>query len=289
MLIEMKKAVLASCAAVVCLFGSGTLSASAYSAEDVAAKARYSGWPEYLVQAGLNEWSTGNYSEEDLNAAYDSVSEYDEKSGELIANYLGVDYDPTAVGTVETGSDEEMVSEAAAGDSDQTVADDMPGVSPSKENVPVAEESLIVTKTDGTAEERISKSDFIDLPIEEKKAYIASLSEDSKKDFVASMTIEERNSIIKQLPAEDKAELIQTYIDAAKNMGMNIAVDTIDDDQISMTIRNKEGQIIGKNAVGTIIDETGISHTGEWLTAALIAMTSVLGFLFVYRRMGRVH
>ena len=55
-----------------------------------------------------------------------------------------------------------------------------------------------------------------------------------------------------------------------------------------MTIRNEDGQVIGKTAVGTIIDETGISHTAPLLTALLAAMVSVLGFMMIYRYLARL-
>ena len=146
-----------------------------------------------------------------------------------------------------------------------------------------------MTKTDGTTENRIDKAEFINMPIEEKKAYVASLTEDSKKDFMDSLTTAERNSILKQLPADEKAALLQRYVDAAKDMGMNVAVDSIaDDNTISMTIRNEGGQVIGKTAVGTIIDETGISHTGQLMTALLAALISVLGFTLMYRYLSRL-
>ena len=145
-----------------------------------------------------------------------------------------------------------------------------------------------MTKADGTTEERVSKADFIQMTIDEKKDYVASLSEESQKDFMDSLSREERNSIIKQLPAEEKAALIQSYVDTAKDMGMNVAVDSITDNNVSMTIRNEDGQVIGKTAVGTIIDETGISHTAPLLTALLAAMVSVLGFMMIYRYLARL-
>ena len=298
---------LAALTAAVCLFSGSALTASAYTAEDVAAKARNAGWPEYLIQAGLNEWSSGNYTQEDLDAAYASVEVYSEKSGELIANSFGVDFifeEKPSVSDApagenaaaqqntpdEAGNAAQENTPGEAGNAEQQVT---PGQSGGSVNadvpsaVPADPQPLVVTKTDGSTEERIPKAEFIKMPIEEKKEYVASLTDESKQEFLNDLTTEERNSILKQLPAEQKAELIQSYIDAASDMGMNVSVDNIEDNNVSMTIRNNEGQIIGKTSVGSIIDETGISHTAEWMTALLAILISLLGFGLLYRYISR--
>ena len=277
----------ALCTAVLCL--SSSLSASAYTADDVAAKARAAGWPEYLIQSGYNEWASGNYSQADLDKAYNSVTQYDEETGELIRTALGVKAPASSAASdtpTDAATDAPTAAETAAPASQ---AADLPA----ETNAPASQQTTpaapaTVTKADGTTEERVSKADFIQMTIDEKKDYVASLSEESQKDFMDSLSREERNSIIKQLPAEEKAALIQSYVDTAKDMGMNVAVDSITDNNVSMTIRNEDGQVIGKTAVGTIIDETGISHTAPLLTALLAAMVSVLGFMMIYRYLARL-
>lgn len=275
----LKYALPALCAAVLCLSGSA-LSASAYTADDVAAKARAAGWPEYLIQQGYNEWQSGEYTQAQLDKAYASVTQYNDQTGEKIANALDVDFVPGSPTT--EAPTQQAVTEAPA----QAAADTPAAAETPAQPAPAA--PLTVTKSDGTTEERVTKADFINMTIEDKKAYVASLSEDSKKDFMNSLSVEERNSIIKQLPAEEKAEIIQSYVDTAKDMGMNVAVDNISDNNVSMTIRNEDGQVIGKTAVGTIIDETGISHTSQLLTALLAAVISVLGFTLIYRYLSRM-
>ncbi|MBR3630814.1 MAG: hypothetical protein IKN55_10170, partial [Oscillospiraceae bacterium] len=53
-------------AAALSLLCISSMSASAHTADEVAAKARAAGWPESLIQAGYNQWATGNYSQEKL-------------------------------------------------------------------------------------------------------------------------------------------------------------------------------------------------------------------------------
>ena len=241
----------------------GALSASAYTPDDVAAKARAAGWPEYLIQAGYNEWNSGNYTQEKLDQAYESVQQYDEQTEELICASLNIRK------PADSASQSPAAETPAAADDGGT------------QEAPAAD---TVTKADGTTEERIDKSDFINMSLEEKKDYVASLSEESQAAFMESLSSEERKSILKQLPAEDKAALVQTYVDAASDMGMNVAVDKLEGNDVSLTIRNEEGQVIGKTAVGTIIDETGIDHALPLLSALCAALLAGAGFAVIARK-----
>lgn len=276
--------ILAASMAVCCIFGGCAMTASAYTADDVAAKARTSGWPEYLIQAGYNEWSSGNYTQAQLDEAYASISQYNETTGQLIANSLGIRYKSettTAATDAPSNAVTDPVSDAPAAQNA-----DAPSADTGTVQTPAATEAaapITVTKTDGTTEERISQTDFIQMPLEDKRSYIESLTPESQEEFMDSLSVSERNSILKQLPAEEKAELIQTYVDAANGMGLNVSVDSLEDNSTSLTIRNDEGQVIGKTAVGTIIDETGISHTTAYLLALCAVLGSVLGFGLLYR------
>lgn len=269
-----KKIFYSGIAAAVLAFScmAGTLSASAYTADDVAAKARAAGWPEYLIQAGYNQWASGNYSQEKLDVAYNSVEAYSADMEELICNSLGIDVQPSG------------------GNSNNTPAatEPAPGATePASGTTPPSSGKLeTVTKADGTTEQRISSSDFINMTLEQKQAYVNSLSEDSKKAFVASLSKEERNSMIKQMPTEEKAALLQNYIDMAGQMGVNVTVDSLSGNNISLTVRNEDGMVIDKAAVGVTIDETGISHTKPLAAAAGGTVLALLGFggLYAYIR-----
>lgn len=247
--------ILTVCMAGCCLFGTA-LSASAYTADDCAAKARAAGWPEYLIQAGYNEWSSGSYTQAQVDEVYESVSQYDEKTGKLLAASLGVRYDASQSGSSGASQEESSGSAAAA----------------------------TVTKTDGKTEDRIEKSEFISMTLEEKQAYVASLDEESQAAFMESLSPEERKSILKQLPDEDKMALVNDYVDTAKAMGMNVSVDSIDGNDMSMTIRDNTGTVIGKTNIGTLVDETGISHTLPLMGALAAALLALTGIGFLSRR-----
>ena len=281
----------AAAAAVICM-GSG-LTARAYTPDDVAAKAREAGWPDYLIQVGYNEWSSGGYTQKELDKAYESVEGYDTQTKEMICNYFGIDPDdvPDPESPAPTEAATSAATEAAAGG--VTGGDTSGGAAGNTSSntsggtAYQGNESLIVTKTDGTTEQRVSKADFISMTYEEKKAYVDTLTEDSKAAFVASLSAAEKNSMIKQMPAAEKAALVQTYIDTASTMGLNVTVDQLTGDDISLTMRDEEGKVVGMTNLGTTVDETGISHTLPYGLAAGAAAAALAGFVWIGRTMRR--
>lgn len=246
--------------AVFCMSG---ISASAITPDDVANKARAAGWPETLIQEGYNAWSSGEYTEEDLQTAYDSVTTYDEKAKKMAENTLGIELpdiepDTSAGGGVSSdGSSIGAIPSAGGGAAE----------SPEEDNT-----------------WRIPSNDFIDMSLVEKQEYIDSLTPEQQQAFMQSMTTEERNSILKQLPAEEKAELVENLVDSASTMGVTVSVDDVSQENISVTMRNEDGVIIDKSVVGEVaIDETGIDYSGKWILAGVGALASVAGILWLYR------
>ncbi len=292
------KHLLAAAAAAAMVFTGTHLTAHAYTPDDVAAKARQAGWPDYLIQMGYNEWSSGDYTQNELDKAYESVSGYDTQTKEMICNYFGVDPDdvpdpepaaPTEAASPVTEAPTEGGTSAGVtgGDtSGNTTGGDTSGNTTGGTSGK-GDESLIVTKTDGTTEQRVSKTDFINMTYEEKKAYVDTLTEESKAAFVGSLSTAEKNSMIKQMPTAEKAALMQTYIDAAGTMGVNVTVDQLTGDNISLTMRDDEGKVVGMTNVGITIDETGISHTLPYGLAAAAAVAALLGFAQIGRTMRR--
>lgn len=271
---------IAAMLAVCCCMGS--LSASAVSPGDVAAKARELGWPEDMIQSGYNYWASGAYTEADLQRAYDALYKYPDAVDDKIDDVLGN-------GAEETPAEKPSTA-AASGDGSTGGNSGTPSgggqstPSGSDQNTPSGGNT--VTKKDGTAEERIPPADFIKMTLEEKKAYTASLTEESKKAFIDSLSTEERNSIIKQMPVDSKADIMQIYIDTAKEMGINVTIDSLTEQNISLTVRDDEGKVIGKQEMGITIDETGISHTKPLLFAFGGTLAAIAGFggLYYYIR-----
>lgn len=280
-----KHKIAAAAAALTMALGCSAMTASAYTADDVAAKAREAGWPEYLIQMGYNEWNSGEYDQSALDSAYGSVSTYNDDMRKAAANALGVDPDDLPAAPAPTEAPQ--TTEAAQQNADGTTAP--AGQAAAETTTQTTKQDgnpeLIVKKADGTEEQRISKADFINMTLEEKQEYVNSLAPESQGEFVASLSNAERNSLIKQLPVDEKAALLQTYIDTAGTMGLDVTVDSLTNDTISLTMRNEEGTVVGMTNVGVTIDETGISHTKQFLIALIGTIGSLAGFGILARRM----
>ena len=262
----MKKNLYAFCAGVLTIaLCSANLSASAYTADDVAAKARAAGWPETLIQTGYNQWASGEYTQDQLDSAYSSVSSYNEQTEEFIYNSLGIDTDEAR----------QKIAEQEAAKNEETA--DTQTETQAEMQAETQQESV-----SSNAEKYISDDEFIDMSMEEKQEYVNSLPAEEKTEFVTNLSREAKNSIIKQLPTEEKAAIMQKYIDTASTMGMNVTVDSITEKDISVTVRNADGIVIDKAEVGVVIDETGISHTKPLTAAGIGLLVSLAGFGGLY-------
>ena len=236
----------------------GALSASAYTADDVAAKARSAGWPETLIQMGYNQWASGQYTQDDLDTAYNSVTAYSEDQQDFICNAMGIDPNEFKKKVAEKESAQKETQPETSGDSEIQPAE---------------------TETQNSY---IPENEFINMTLEQKQEYISSLPEEQKSDFLSGLSSSAKNNIIKQLPTEQKMALMQDYIDTANTMGMNVTVDEITDKELSVTVRNQEGIVVDNASVGISVDETGISHTKPLCFASIGILTALAGFGVLY-------
>ncbi len=272
----MKKKICAACVSIltVCLCAAN-LHTFAYSPDDVAAKAREAGWPENLIQTGYNQWASGEYTQDQLDEAYNSVMDYSEQTEEFIYNQFGIDPEEARAAQKNnkpTEAETQAVPESVQ--NTETTADAANSQTEPAQTTTVPDSSQ--------SDKYISDSEFIKMTMEEKQDYVNSLPAEEKTEFITTLSKEARNSIIKQLPTEEKVAIMQKYIDTASTMGMNVTVDELTDKDISVTVRNQEGIIIDKAEVGIVIDETGISHTKPLLTAGIGILLSAAGFGWLY-------
>ncbi len=237
-----------------CFCCAAGISASAVSVDDVANKARELGFPEAQVQQGYAYWSTGDYTQEDLNAAWAYLMEMEKESQEKFDSIFEDNSStaPTQPSTTTGG-----------GSADSSAADS--------------------TTAPTEATKPVTSADFINMTLEEKIAYVNSMTPEDKETFLNNLSPEERKSIMKQMSLDDKADLMEGYIGFAESMGMHVSVDNLTNENISLTIRDENGVVIDQSAVGITIDETGISHTGLFATAAAGVLLAVCGFGWLYR------
>ncbi len=253
------KKICAALLAVCSIFGGTALSASAYTIDEVMAKAREVGVPEETVAGAYNVWAAGGVSQEELDAYYVKLENIGHVTDDMIEDMfkqMGIETTPPA-------------TEAPTTEAPQP-EDGVTGTQPPMEAV-----------TEAPTEQKA----FVHMTLEEKAAYINSLSPEEREAFFASMTPEERKSIIKQMSLEDKTLLLQQYIDAAQDMHMNVTVDSISEEGIALTVRDDTGTIIDKSAAGLTIDPTGISHDGLLAGISGAALLSLIGFATINRKL----
>ncbi len=279
-------------AGVLCC-GAG-LHVSAITVDDVAQKAREVGFPEEQVQLGYNYWATGEYTEADLEMAYAKLCEYDTQADDKIDSIFdtGSTSQPTETEPDRTGSETAAPTQSAGNTSSSAADSAASGGTSSDAGTSGGNTSAVQTEPAAPAETQpasttVNSYDFIMMTLDEKIAYVNSMSPEDKENFLNNLTAAERNSIIKQMNVNDQAELLQGYIDAAKGMNMNIAVDSISAEGIAITVRDDAGTIVDKTATGITIDETGISYDGLLAASAAAVLLAAAGFVLIYRHLCR--
>lgn len=221
--------------------------AAAYTLQDVIDKAHSVGIPESTVQQGINMWDTGEYDQADIDTAWYALDDYDT--------------------TVQSKIDDIF----AGGES----------------TAPPTEGTTSAGDTVSSGSDEKTSAEFINMTLEEKVAYVNSMDPAAKQAFLDGLSNAERNSIIKQMSITDKTDILENYMQVADAMGMHMVVDSLSEDGIGVTMRDKDGVVVDKSAMGITIDETGISHTRLLVIAAAAFALAIGGLTWLYRSLSR--
>ncbi len=247
--------VLGALLAAGCLLCGAGLSACAYTIEDVIEKSREVGIPEAQIQTGVNNWETGKYTQENLDAIYGALVIYGADADDMLRDFF-------------EQNGETLPTEPPA----ETLPPDAPESTAPAESAPAETEPA---------------KDFISMTADEKRAYVNAMPPEEREAFLANLTPAERNSILKQMSVEDQMALLENYIGIAEDMGIHVEVNSISEEGLGVTMRDENGTIIDKTQTGITIDPTGISYDGLLLAAALSVLLAVGGFTAVYRHLCR--
>lgn len=227
--------------------------AAAGTVDDVYAAMREIGLSEAMVQQAKNQYQTiphdsagmeinGHYATYDVWAQYVYIYE-DQIWAEINKQFTVTTSSATTAATSPAGSSETQTTTTSA----------------------------------RSAAERKS---FINMTLEEKKAYVAALPPEEQEAFLRSLSTAERNSIIKQLGTESQAEIAQGFIALAQQLGMNITVDSIGGQSgIDYSVRDGDGNLIDSSVIGTQVDDTGWDTTVPVLGGCGAILFSVGGML----------
>ncbi|MBR4101479.1 MAG: hypothetical protein IKK51_06350 [Oscillospiraceae bacterium] len=268
---EMKHRILAVLFAAGCFFSMSGLSASAVTVDDIANKARELGFPEAQVQEGYNMWSTGAYTQEDLDKIWAELENFEGDILDLYEKFFmygieGLPQQPTTDPVKPT----EGTTGATDAPTEGTQAPEAPTQAPEATEAPT----------------QAPTKEFAEMTFEEMRAYVSGMTPEERRTFFENLTPEERKNILKKMPIDNKAEVMEGFLGVAEEMGMHVTVDKLTDDNISLTIRDDQGTIVDKSEMGITIDETGISHTGLLVSAAAGAILALSGLAVLSRKMG---
>ncbi|MDE5946892.1 MAG: hypothetical protein K2G63_06295 [Oscillospiraceae bacterium] len=260
---------------VVCSMSLTALNANGATIDDCAEVARSYGVSESIIQSAYNAYYSNPdaYTPEDFETAINTLHLYGTDSDLVIKQYFGITDTPQ-------NPDSSSVPDSnpdSVSDSDLTSDSNPDPVIGDTDN----------NNSDSSSDNQsggISSSDFINMSIDDKVSYVQSLPENERAGFIENLTTEERNSIIKQLPMDNKTELLSRFVEAGEQMGLNMTVDNIDGDNISVSVRNNDGVLVDQSGLGATVEDTGYDYRMLFaLVSAGIAISSA-GIYFIFRK-----
>lgn len=266
--------------ATICAITSFSLTAAATTVDDVAAVARSYGYSEDLIMQGYNHYyqNPGKYTSADFDLA---IAELHKAGGVIVTT--GV-YDPSGYQTTTTTAAPPVTttSKADSSGTSSTVTTTADVAVPEPET-PDSDE-ITLTMNDGTTFKRMSSEAFIKLSYDDKMAYLRTFTPEQQQIIINNLSPEEYRSLLKQLPTDQKMEVIDNLSNAVDSMGMNITVDEISDDSISVAMRNEEGDLLGVANAGVIVEDTGYDRRGLFAVAGALFTASIAAVFFVLRK-----
>lgn len=125
---------------------------------------------------------------------------------------------------------------------------------------------------------------FSQMTLEEMRAYTDSLPDDERAAFLANLTPEERRSILRQLPTEQQADIAADMAEFGNSIGLNVTVDSADEEGVKLSVRNAEGKLIDSTSLGLTVDPTGWDTTIPVLGGAGMMLTACGGLYLISRK-----
>lgn len=256
----LKKTITGLLCSAAAAFGLCTFSFSAFAttADDVAEVARSYGYSEEDIQAGYNEYYSHpeDYPSERLDRA---ISKLHEAGAQIITAGPQVTAAPTTTTTVQ----EENVSE--------------PSSQPNNG-------AITLTASDGSTFTRISREEFIKMSYDQKMTYIRTFTPAQQQAIIDDLSPEEYRSLMKQTPSEQKLQIVGTLSEAAEEMGLNITVDEITDNSLTLAMRNEKGELVNVSTAGATVEDTGYDRHWIYTIAGSVIGISVLAVYLLMRK-----
>lgn len=240
-------------AAAACAVLAFPFAANATTVDDVAAVARHYGYPEETIQEAYNKY-------------YSNPEKYDSDYCDAVIEILH-DY---GYNLITTGPQRTMSTTTAATTTAVTTVPS--GEKPSEPSKEAG--TITLTDNNGNTFTRISREEFIKLSYEDKMNYIATFTPEQQQIIIDNLSPEEYRSLLKTAPQDKKFEVVDDIVKAADAMGVNLTVNEISDDNISLAMHNEDGELIGIAHAGNSVEDTGYDRSGLLKTAAVLFAVS---------------
>lgn len=263
----MKKITLILSGAAVCAgLCLSAMTANAATPDEAAELARQYGYSEDLIQQGWNEFNA--HPELYPPEVIDSYMDILKQSGNTIVT--NVPYNPDAqIPTVTTAA--------------PVQADSSGGDSQSQSDRP-ADNSITLQCPDGSEINRVSKEQFINWSYEEKMTYLSTFPEEQQTVIIKNLAPEEYKSMLKQLPADQKLSIIGDAAAITDDMGLNLSVDKITDDNIVLSMTNKDGELVAVSSAKDTVENTGYDRRGIFALIAALLAGGIAGMLLLAKK-----
>ncbi|MCQ2458739.1 MAG: hypothetical protein MJ081_00040 [Ruminococcus sp.] len=260
----MKKISSAILSAALVFAVSTGINANAATVDDVAAAARAMGYSEDLIQEGYNMYysNPSAYTSEELDDIVRQI--YDTGSAIVSTVPYNPNYTAPTTTTVTTTSAAENT--------------------PVTETIPPQNDLITLTMPDGSAFTRISEDDFINMSYNDKMAYLSSFTPDKQQVIINNLSPLEYRSLMKQSPADKKLEIVDSLSAVAAEMGINLTVEDISDDNLTLSARNEEGTLVGISDAKVKVENTGYDRRGLFVGILLSVSAAFGALIFVLNK-----
>ena len=236
------------------------------SVEDVYAAMRRIGLPESMVQEAKTQYQN---------------TPHDDAGMQINDNYFTYDVWADMIELYEDDIWDEVGKQFNVSGTD--IREEMKATETAAPETPDEPEQTQTTAAPVTVDGKL----FINMTLQEKQDYVASLPEDQRAAFLASLSNSERNSIIKQMAPDSQANVMSGFIGLGEQLGMHISVDQLDGNGISYAVRNSDGDLIDSNSVSAGADDTGWNKTVPVLGSSAVILLAAGGLLLLAKRSRR--
>lgn len=220
--------------------GTGSMTVSATTVDDVIAHAYAVGMPESEIQHYINLYSDGTYTSEQCDMAIAKLDQMAYQWDSAIKDVI--DDGTTAAGG---NSSAQTTTAAAAGAQTTTKAP--------------------------------TEQEFISMSLEEKVNYVNSLPSDQRTEFIDNMSNDVRNSFLKQMDTSKQLEIVSSMLDVGDAFGLNYSVDSISDGALAISARDADGNLVSVSTFGDTVEATGIPYTVPILAGGGAILLAIAG------------